>query len=154
MTGSTHFDLENEALETTTTMAFSKLQPSDDSADMNVVDEEEEKDEAVIQPPSLTTSSSTAPFLNPPPKVLKAEAVSRNHLIVTFSIPVVGPAVCSNKGGDVVAQKIKTPRQLDFEMTLDFDMIQTETRNQNDFTLTNCCQKVFREPPLLIGKAV
>ena len=144
MTGSTHFDLENEALETTT--LFTRSRPSDESADMNVADKEEE--EVVIHPPTLTTSSPTLPFLNPPPRALKAEAVSRNRLIVTFSVPVVGPSACNNAAQTVVGKKRKTPRQIDFET------IQNSTLIQNGFISTSCCHQLFREPPLLIGKAV
>ena len=74
-------------------------------------------------------SSSPVPELTGPPKAVKAEVVTKNRAIVTFNVPVKGPDVCY--GISVRSSPRSQPRQLQENL--------------------NCCQRIFREQPFLIG---
>ena len=70
---------------------------------------------------------SNIPEFVGPPDVIKAELVSRNHLIVRFNAPIKGADVCHDHSNKTIQRN--QPRQF----------------NQ----VLGCCQQIFREPPFL-----
>ena len=61
-----------------------------------------------------------------PPKIETAQLVSRNTLVVLFDVEIEGPEECNHQSN---LKPRKRPRQLSDR--------------------TNCCEKIFREPPFL-----
>ena len=104
MTGSTHLDVELELGVESTTLG--------QETSTTKVNEE--------------ISASQSPNFVGPPRIIKAELVSRSRLVATFNVPINGPKSC-NVGNNIESQlENQSPKR-------DKDL--------------GCCQQVFREPP-------
>ena len=102
MTGSTHLDVELESGVESTTLG--------QETSTTKVNEE--------------ISASKSPNFVGPPRIIKAELVSRSRLVATFNVPINGPKSC-NVGNNIESQRKSPEKDL------------------------GCCQQVFREPPFL-----
>ena len=106
MTGSTHLDVELESGVESTTLG--------QETSTTKVNEE--------------ISASKSPNFVGPPRIIKAELVSRSRLVATFNVPIKGPKSC-NVGINKESQRRMQSQKPDKDL--------------------GCCQQVFREPPFL-----